>query len=196
MFKPQGKYTACGMVHLKKIYVIFIIMKKLLFEFLQTQMFLTGSLLRHHIQPSFLTVLFSDGWDTVTALRIFILRFSDLPQAPLTTLLLFLRAAVQGHRTGDLDSGAPFGPRRLHKPRSANPELQTRSQNRGRAVASSDFALVPSTSEHGRPKPGLRGCHKDVLITRVTEHRCHAITWRDRQLPEFPARLQPSVPSQ
>lgn len=87
--------------------------------------------------------LFSDGWVTVTALRI---SHSGSPTCPrlhwphfsFSTVLPF---KVPGLRT--LTWELPFGPRRLLKARSANPELQTRSQNRGRVGASSRLGTGP-----------------------------------------------------
>lgn len=56
-----------------------------------------------------------------------------------------------------------------------------------------DFALAPCISDHGRTGPGLRGCHKDVLINRVIHHRCQANSWRERQLPVLSARATAAI---
>lgn len=164
------------MVHLKKIYLIFIIVKKLLFGLVQTHLFLTGSLLWHHKQPScfhcgvFTRLRYCDG------AQYFTLRFTNLPQAPLTTLLIFHSAAVQGPWTAVLDLGAPV----RFTEASQGPQCQPSCKLAAKIVAGlllpADFALAPGTFDHGRPEPGLRGCHKDVLISRATEHRCQEIT--------------------
>lgn len=125
----------------KDLFGIYYREKKTDSGFLQTHLFLSGSLLLHHKQPSF--SLFSDGWITVTALRI---SHSGSPTCPrlhwphfsFSTVLPF---KVPGLRT--LIWELPFGPRRLLKARSANPELQTRSQNRGRVGASSRLGTGP-----------------------------------------------------
>lgn len=72
--------------------------------------------------------MFSDGWDTeyFNGAQYLTLQFTNPPQAPLTTLLIFHSAAVQGPRSGDpdfLSMAASQGPQ--CQPRAANSQLKS-----------------------------------------------------------------------
>lgn len=107
MLSLQTTREVPGLRHgsLEKDFFDVYYLEKLLLGFLQAHLFPTGSVLRHHSQPScFILALhcFQRAEIKFQGSAFHAVVHEHAPCAPLTTFLIFCSAAVQGPWTGDL----------------------------------------------------------------------------------------------
>lgn len=157
---------------------------------MQTHLFLSGSLLLHHKQPSFFLVFRRLSY--CNSAQDFTLRFTNLPQAPLTTLLIFHSAAVQGPWTEDLDSGAPV----RSTAASQGPQCQPRAAN-SQPKSWQGWCFQPTWHRPGAllttgdPSRALEAVTKMSLSLVCYSCAVTQLPGRERYLLVLSARVQP-----